>query len=52
MTVTNRWVVDTNVLVSALLFKSSVPFQAIAYQLKMGMGWGGIASSGGLIGVN
>ncbi|MEC4985148.1 MAG: putative toxin-antitoxin system toxin component, PIN family [Oscillatoria sp. PMC 1068.18] len=34
---TNRFVVDTNVLISALLFKSSVPFRAIALVEKQGI---------------
>lgn len=34
---TNRFVVDTNVLISALLFKNSVPFQAIALAEKQGI---------------
>ncbi|TAG86571.1 MAG: putative toxin-antitoxin system toxin component, PIN family [Oscillatoriales cyanobacterium] len=33
---TNRFVVDTNVLISALLFKTSVPFQAIELAEKQG----------------
>lgn len=33
----NRFVIDTNVLISALLFKSSVPFQAIAWAEKQGI---------------
>lgn len=34
---TNRFVVDTNVLISALLFKNSVPFRAIELAEKQGM---------------
>jgi uncharacterized protein len=34
---TNRFVVDTNVLISALLFKTSVPFQAIELAEKQGI---------------
>ena len=34
---TNRFVVDTNVLISALLFKNSVPFQAIELAEKQGI---------------
>ena len=34
---TNRFVVDTNVLISALLFKTSVPFQAIELAEKLGI---------------
>ncbi|MFP4104017.1 putative toxin-antitoxin system toxin component, PIN family [Coleofasciculus sp.] len=34
---TNRFVIDTNVLISALLFKSSVPFRAIALAEKQGI---------------
>ncbi len=33
---TNRFVVDTNVLISALLFKNSVPFRAIELAEKQG----------------
>ncbi|MBP0011931.1 MAG: putative toxin-antitoxin system toxin component, PIN family [Roseofilum sp. SBFL] len=33
----NRFVIDTNVLISALLFKSSVPFRAIALAEKQGI---------------
>ncbi|MFB2875645.1 putative toxin-antitoxin system toxin component, PIN family [Floridanema aerugineum] len=33
----NRFVVDTNVLISALLFKNSVPFQAIELAEKQGI---------------
>jgi putative PIN family toxin of toxin-antitoxin system len=34
---TNRFVLDTNVLISALLFKTSVPFQAIELVEKQGI---------------
>lgn len=34
---TNRFVVDTNVLISALLFKSSVPFRAVELAEKQGI---------------
>ncbi len=34
---TNRFVVDTNVLISALLFKYSVPFRAIELAEKQGI---------------
>ncbi|XZO02676.1 MAG: putative toxin-antitoxin system toxin component, PIN family [Microcoleus sp.] len=34
---TNRFVVDTNVLISALLFKNSVPFRAIELAEKQGI---------------
>lgn len=34
---TNRFVLDTNVLISALLFKTSVPFQAIELAEKQGI---------------
>lgn len=34
---TNRFVIDTNVLISALLFKQSVPFQAIELAEKQGI---------------
>ncbi|XZN98647.1 MAG: putative toxin-antitoxin system toxin component, PIN family [Microcoleus sp.] len=34
---TNRFVVDTNVLISALLFNNSVPFRAIELAEKQGM---------------
>ncbi len=34
---TNRFVVDTKVLISALLFKNSVPFRAIELAEKQGM---------------
>ncbi|MEG4866221.1 MULTISPECIES: putative toxin-antitoxin system toxin component, PIN family [unclassified Microcoleus] len=34
---TNRFVVDTNVLISALLFKNSVPFLAIELAEKQGI---------------
>ena len=34
---TNRFVVDTNVLISALLFKTSVPLQAIELAEKLGI---------------
>jgi putative PIN family toxin of toxin-antitoxin system len=34
---TNRFVVDTNVLISALLFKNSVPFRAIELVEKQGI---------------
>jgi uncharacterized protein len=34
---TNRFVVDTNVLISALLFKTSIPFQAIELAEKQGI---------------
>lgn len=34
---TNRFVVDTNVLISALLFKNSVPFRAIEWVEKQGI---------------
>ncbi|MEK0187436.1 MAG: putative toxin-antitoxin system toxin component, PIN family [Oscillatoriales cyanobacterium] len=34
---TNRFVVDTNVLISALLFKNSVPFRAIELAENQGM---------------
>lgn len=37
MTITNRFVIDTNVIISALLFKSSIPFQAIALAEKRGI---------------
>ncbi|WP_283757111.1 putative toxin-antitoxin system toxin component, PIN family [Roseofilum casamattae] len=33
---TNRFVIDTNVVISALLFKSSIPFQAIELAEKQG----------------
>jgi len=33
----NRFVIDTNVLISALLFKSSVPFRGIALAEKQGI---------------
>lgn len=33
---TSKFVVDTNVLISALLFKSSVPFEAISFATKQG----------------
>ncbi|MBS0017467.1 MAG: putative toxin-antitoxin system toxin component, PIN family [Arthrospira sp. SH-MAG29] len=33
----NRFVIDTNVLISALLWKSSVPFRAIALAEKQGI---------------
>nr|WP_233258613.1 PIN domain-containing protein [[Phormidium] sp. ETS-05] len=33
----NRFVIDTNVLISALLFKSSVPFQAMELAEKQGI---------------
>ncbi|MDJ1171615.1 putative toxin-antitoxin system toxin component, PIN family [Roseofilum sp. BLCC_M154] len=33
----NRFVIDTNVLISALLFKFSVPFRAIALAEKQGI---------------
>lgn len=34
---TNRFVIDTNVLISALLFKSSVPFRALKLAEKQGI---------------
>ncbi len=34
---TNRFVIDTNVLISALLFKNSIPFRAIALAEKQGI---------------
>jgi uncharacterized protein len=34
---TNRFVVDTNVLISALVFKTSVPFRAIELAEKQGI---------------
>jgi len=34
---TNRFVLDTNVLISALLFKTSVPFRAIELAEKQGI---------------
>lgn len=34
---TNRVVIDTNVLISALLFKSSVPFRAVELAEKQGL---------------
>ncbi len=34
---TNRFVVDTNVLISALLFKNSIPFRAIELAEKQGI---------------
>ena len=34
---TNRFVVDTNVLISALLFKNSVPFRSIELAEKQGI---------------
>ncbi|MGC1247776.1 MAG: putative toxin-antitoxin system toxin component, PIN family [Spirulinaceae cyanobacterium] len=34
---TNKFVIDTNVLISALLFKSSIPFQAIKLAEKRGI---------------
>lgn len=37
MIMRNRFVVDTNVLISALLFKNSVPFQAIELAEKQGI---------------
>ncbi len=37
MIMTNRFVVDTNVLISALLFKNSVPFRAIELAEKQGI---------------
>lgn len=37
MTMINRFVIDTNVLISALLFKSSVPFRAIALAEEQGI---------------
>ena len=37
MIMRNRFVIDTNVLISALLFKSSVPFRAIALAEKQGI---------------
>ena len=33
----NRFVIDTNVLISALLFKTSVPFRAIELAEKQGI---------------
>lgn len=33
---TNRFVIDTNVVISALLFKSSIPFKAIELAEKQG----------------
>lgn len=33
----NRFIIDTNVLISALLFKASVPFRAIALAEKQGI---------------
>jgi putative toxin-antitoxin system toxin component, PIN family len=37
MIMTNRFVVDTNVLISALLFNNSVPFRAIELAEKQGI---------------
>ena len=37
MIMRNRFVIDTNVLISALLFKYSVPFQAIELAEKQGI---------------
>ncbi|MEZ2235862.1 putative toxin-antitoxin system toxin component, PIN family [Microcoleus sp.] len=37
MMMTNRFVVDTNVLISALLFNNSVPFRAIELAEKQGI---------------
>nr|CUM61647.1 Nucleotide binding protein PINc [Planktothrix agardhii] len=37
MIMTNRFVVDTNVLISALLFKNSIPFRAIELAEKQGI---------------
>lgn len=37
MRMTNRFVVDTNVLISALLLKTSVPFRAIELAEKQGI---------------
>ncbi len=37
MTMTNRFVIDTNVLISALLFKSSVPFRGLELAEKQGI---------------
>ena len=34
---THRFVIDTNVLISALLFKNSVPFQAVKLAEKQGI---------------
>lgn len=34
---TNRFVIDTNVLISALLFKSSVPFRGLELATKQGI---------------
>lgn len=34
--ITNRFVIDTNVLISALLFKSSVPFHCLELATKRG----------------
>jgi len=34
---TNRFVIDTNVLISALLFQNSIPFRAIALAEKQGI---------------
>jgi putative PIN family toxin of toxin-antitoxin system len=34
---TNKFVIDTNVLISALLFKNSVPFQAVKLAEKQGI---------------
>lgn len=37
MIMTNRFVIDTNVLISALLFKSSVPFRAMELAERQGI---------------
>ena len=37
MIMTNRFVLDTNILISALLFKNSVPFRAIELAEKQGI---------------
>ena len=37
MTMTTRFVIDTNVLISALLFKSSVPFRALELAEEQGI---------------
>jgi putative PIN family toxin of toxin-antitoxin system len=37
MTMTRKFVIDTNVLISALLFKSSVPFRALELAEEQGI---------------
>lgn len=37
MTMTNRFVIDTNVVISALLFKSTAPFRALELAEKQGI---------------